>query len=360
MNILVEEFLSKIKGITGFNFGIANEAGEVILSTSDKLFEAAGKRTRQFVEGEKQVESIDRITFTRVAIPDREDCVLFIEGTGQECKKSLEIASISIVNMCLYYTEKHDKINFIKQIILDNILPGDVSLRSKELQIEAKAFRAAFAVRHEKNSDVYTHEIIQNLFPDKNMDFVVFIDDENIVLIKELRGDEDIKEINALAKSIVNTVSSESMVKARVGIGTVVENISDIGRSFKEARTALMVGEVFEAERPVINYTRLGIGRLIYQLPETLCRLFLDEVFDEGAYESLDSETILTIQKFFENSLNVSETSRLLYVHRNTLVYRLDKILKITGLDLRNFDDAITFKVAMLVRKFLDIGERVL
>ena len=360
LNRLVDGFVSEIKEITGFDFGVADANGDGLSSTDDKLSEDAGKYIEQFVESEDLWCVYGGITFHKVYIHDKMEYILFIGSEAKECEKYLEIAAISVLNLSLYYSEKYDKNSFIKQIILDNILPGDIALRAKELHISARAFRAVFAVRLEKNHDVYTHEIIQNIFPDRVTDFVVLIDEENTVLIKELNGNEDPQELNTIAKTIVDTLNAESMIKAKVGIGTIVENISDIGRSFKEAQTALMVGGIFESEKSVVNYNNLGIGRLIYQLPETLCRLFLDEVFDEGTYEALDNETLLTIRKFFENNLNVSETSRLLYLHRNTLVYRLDKIQKITGLDLRNFDDAIIFKVSMLVKKYLEMGERVL
>ena len=149
------------------------------------------------------------------------------------------------------------------------------------------------------------------------------------------------------------------MVKASIGIGTIVDSTIDLERSYKEAKMALLVGGIFENDRPIVNYNNLGIGRLIYQIPVEFCKLFLNEVFRTGSFEMLDTETMLTIQKFFENNLNVSETSRQLYVHRNTLVYRLDKIEKITGLDLRRFDDAIIFKVAMLVKRYLDKGQEI-
>jgi len=195
------------------------------------------------------------------------------------------------------------------------------------------------------------------LFPSKNKDFVIVLDDENTVLIKELKPDFEQKEISKIAKIIIDTLSSE-LVKAKVGVGTVVDNIKDIGKSYKEAEMALLIGGIFDDDKQVNDYNKLGIGRLIYQLPTTSCTLFLNEVFKEGSFESLDQETMFTIQKFFENNLNVSETSRQLYIHRNTLVYRLDKIQKITGLDLRMFDDAIIFKVAMLVKKYLDSDKR--
>ena len=191
------------------------------------------------------------------------------------------------------------------------------------------------------------------MFPNKQTDFIVSIDENDIALVKELGDDMTLSQLQAIAKDICHTINSEIMAKATIGIGTIVDNIKDIARSYKEARVALDVGKVFDDEKTILSYEDLGIGRLIYQLPTTLCELFLSEVFKRGSINDLDPEIIYTIQKFFENNLNVSETSRQLYVHRNTLVYRLDKIQKITGLDLREFDQALIFKVAMMVNKYL-------
>ena len=191
------------------------------------------------------------------------------------------------------------------------------------------------------------------MFPNKQNDFTVSIDENNVALVKELEGNVTLADLQNIAKGICDNINTEVMTKANVGIGTVVGNVKEIARSYKEARVALEVGKVFEDEKNILSYEDLGIGRLIYQLPTTLCELFLTEVFKKGSIDELDQEIIFTIQKFFENNLNVSETSRQLYVHRNTLVYRLDKIQKITGLDLRVFDHAIIFKVAMMVNKYL-------
>ena len=195
--------------------------------------------------------------------------------------------------------------------------------------------------------------MLQNLFPDKNKDFIININETDIALVKEIKPSIDEKDIDKLASSIVDTLSSEFYTQCTVGIGTVVNNIKDLARSFKEAQVALEVGKVFDTEKAIVSYNDLGIARLIYQLPTTLCDMFLREVFKKGSIESLDQETLSTIQKFFENNLNVSETSRKLFVHRNTLVYRLEKIKKLTGLDLREFDHAIIFKVALMVKKYL-------
>ena len=360
MNRLFDNFVSSVKDIIGADFGVADDSGAILACTAASAFEGAEAVIENFLDSEDLWLANNGVTYHKVAVRERPEFVIFMQGEGERAENYLELASISVCNIKLYYEEKYDKNSFIKQIILDNILPGDISIRAKELHIPARALRVAMIIRLEKDQEIYSHEIIQNLFPDRLKDFVVVIDDESTALIKELNGDEGAKKIDQMAKNIIDTLNTESMLKAKIGIGAPVESISEIGRSFKEAQTALLVGGIFEGDKSVNNYNSLGLGRLIYQLPETLCKLFLNEVFTKGAYESLDNETILTIQKFFENNLNVSETSRLLFVHRNTLVYRLDKIQKITGLDLRNFDDAIIFKVSMLVKKYLDKGERVL
>ena len=179
------------------------------------------------------------------------------------------------------------------------------------------------------------------------------IDANNIALIKELKEVVSSEELENTAQSILDTINAETMLTVLIGLSSPANNIDELNNSYKEAQTALEVGKVFDEEKYILNYDNLGIGRLIYQLPIKLCELFLQEVFKKGDLTALDDETILTINKFFGNDLNVSETSRQLFVHRNTLVYRLEKIYKLTGLDLRKFDQAIVFKVAMMVHKYL-------
>jgi len=263
------------------------------------------------------------------------------------------VLAVSLSNIKNLYDEKYDKSSFIKNIILDNILPSDIYIKSKELRFNAEETRVVFLIKFYSKSDVLSFDMVQNIFPDKNKDYVISTSEQDIVLVKELKPSTDIKEIEKMAKSIADTLNSEFYTKVAIGIGTVVDNIKDLARSYKEAQVALEVGKVFDTEKNIISYENLGIGRLIYQLPTTLCEMFLQEVFKNGSLDSLDRETLMTIQCFFENNLNVSETSRKLFVHRNTLVYRLEKIRKLTGLDLREFDHAITFKVALMVKRYL-------
>ncbi|MBD9097423.1 MAG: PucR family transcriptional regulator [Ruminococcaceae bacterium] len=278
---------------------------------------------------------------------------VFVEGTDEAAEKFAGLLAVSLAKIKQYYDEKYDRNNFIKNVILDNILPGDIYVKARELHFNAEATRVALLIRIMSANDISAFDVIQNLFPDKQKDFVFTINETDLVLIKEIKPGIEVKDLEKLARSIVDTLGSEFYTRVVVGIGTTVTGIKELARSFKEAQVALEVGKVFDTERTIVPYESLGIARLIYQLPTTLCEGFLKEVFKKGSIDSLDHETLFTIQKFFENNLNVSETSRKLFVHRNTLVYRIEKIKKITGLDLREFDHAIVFKIALMVKKYL-------
>ncbi len=354
---LYQSLVNQIKDIINDEFGIMDDTGLILACSNEKLIGQNNPLALDVMRSRDPFVVLEGKSFLKVYIKSKLEFIAFINSQDNENFKYLSLMSISAVNVKTYYEEKYDKLNFIKSIIMDNILPGDITLKAKELHLANNVKRVVFLISTEKVKDIYAHEIIEGLFPGKNRDFIIILDDENTVLVKELKQDFEHKDIRKTSKIIIDTLSSE-LVKAKVGIGTVVDNIKDIGRSYKEAEIALLIGGIFDDEQPVNDYSKLGIGRLIYQLPTTSCTLFLNEVFRDGSFESLDSETMSTIQKFFENNLNVSETSRQLYIHRNTLVYRLDKIQKITGLDLRMFDDAIIFKVAMLVKKYLDSNKR--
>jgi len=281
------------------------------------------------------------------------DYAAFVQGEDEQAATLCSMAAVAFNGAKSYYEEKHDKATFVKNIISDNILLGDIYTRAKELHFVSEAPRAAFLVRQLDPADIAIIDVIQNLFPDKQTDFVLSISETDVALIKQMPEGADSKDLHKIAKQIADAVEQELNIKVVIGIGTVVGHIRDLARAYKEAGVAMDVGKVFNTEKRIINYENLGIGRLIYQLPTTLCQMFLQEVFKKNPIDALDQETLLTINKFFENNLNVSETARKLFVHRNTLVYRLEKIKKLTGLDLREFDDAITFKVALMVKKYL-------
>ena len=282
---------------------------------------------------------------------------VFCSGDDELAKSYCQMAYIALNDAKTFYEEKHDRGTFVKNIIMDNILPGDIYIRAKELHFATDAFRAVFLVRQIGHADVATVDILSGMFPDKNQDFVLSINESDIAVVKQITPGTTAEDLEKIAQSMEETLKNELFIKTVIGFGTIAEHLRGLADAYKEAQTAIDVGKVFDTEKSIINYENLGIGRLIYQLPTTLCDIYLSEVFKKNSIDSLDQETLFTINKFFENNLNVSETSRKLFVHRNTLVYRLEKIKKLTGLDLREFDHAIVFKVALMVRKYLSSRE---
>ncbi len=279
--------------------------------------------------------------------------VVLVDGADAAAEAVCRMAQVSLNFTKDYYEEKHDKGTFVKNIITDNILPGDIYIRAKELHFQTELPRAVLLIRQRGRADVAVVELLQSMFNDPGQDFVISINETDIALVRQVSPETTGEELTKLARSIEERLKAELFARTTIGIGTVSAHLRELADSYKEAQVAIEVGKVFDTEKTIINYENLGIGRLIYQLPTTLCEIFLSEVFKKSSIDSLDQETLFTINMFFENSLNVSETSRKLFVHRNTLVYRLEKIKKLTGLDLREFDDAIIFKVALMVKKYL-------
>ena len=278
----------------------------------------------------------------------------FVEGTDAVSKTVCAISAVAFDEALANYEEKHNRAAFIKNIISDNILPGDVYVRAKELHFVTDEPRSVFLIRQMENADVAAGELVSRLFPDRQHDFVLNINENDIVVVKSIQAETTKEEIHEIAAGIEKALFEQLGIRCVIGISTEARHLRELADRYKEAQVAIDVGRVFESDKTIIHYESLGLGRIIYQLPTTLCEMFLNEVFKKNPIETLDEDTLETINRFFENNLNVSETSRKLYVHRNTLVYRLEKIKKITGLDLREFDHAIVFKVAMMVKQYLD------
>lgn len=352
-NRLFQSVVHQMKGVVDSQIGVVDAEGMIVAcSDLSRIGETIpGVKEELFYTGEAFYAA--GFLFRPISPFGKGEFFVFVEGESNESKLLSNLLCISLGQLKALYDEKYDKSSFIKNIILDNILPSDIYLKSKELHVPSDVERVVFLIKFTGKSDIVPIDLIQNMFPDRNRDNVIGVGENDVVLIHEIHSAQEKAQVEKLAKSIVDTMQSEFYLKVLVGLGTVVATLKDLARSYKEAQVAIEVGKVFDTEKSVVNYENLGIGRLIYQLPTTLCEMFLNEVFKKGAIEGLDRETLLTIQCFFENNLNVSEASRKLFVHRNTLVYRLEKIRKITGLDLREFEHAITFKVALMVKKYL-------
>ena len=358
-NSVFQSVMLQLKDISDRTFGVIDSDGCVISCTDGLLLgERLPDAALKISGAADNVVSFGQRTFKAI-LSGTGYCeyAVFCSGDDEVARTLCAMAYIALNDAKVFYEEKHDRGTFVKNIIMDNILPGDIYIRAKELHFATDAPRAVFLVRQLGHGDVSTVDVLGNLFADKMQDFVLSINETDIAVVKQIPADTEPEDLEKIAQTIEDTLKNELFVKTVIGIGTVAEHLRNLADSYKEAQTAIDVCKVFDTEKSIMSYENLGIGRLIYQLPTTLCEIFLSEVFKKNSIDSLDQETLFTINKFFENNLNVSETSRKLFVHRNTLVYRLEKIKKLTGLDLREFDHAIVFKVALMVRKYLSSRE---
>ncbi len=352
-NQIIQNTIDGLKNITRIDLSVMDRMGKVLATTDLRSEEEFNYAVPDFVNSQAESQQMKGYQFFKVYDDNRVEFVISAMGETEDVYQIGKIASFQIQNLLVAYKERFDKDNFIKNLLLDNLLLVDIYNRAKKLNIESDVSRVAILVETKNEKDTNALEVVRSIFPENTKDFITAVDEKSIIIVKET-VEEDRDSLNEIAKEIVNTLNSEAMSDVYVAMGTMIRDIKDVSKSYKEAKLALEVGKIFYDDRRIMAYNELGIGRLIYQLPIPLCKMFIDEIFEDKSPTELDEETLITINKFFENSLNVSETSRQLYIHRNTLVYRLDKLQKNTGLDLRVFDDAITFKIALMVVKYMD------
>ena len=335
-NRLFQGIIHQMHDSIGRTVGIVDDSS-VVIACSDLA--RVGERNDFLVSemaADGECHTRDGFTYKAFGVGDRPEYAVFVAGTDGLAAQFCSLMAVSLAGIKQYYDEKYDRANFIKNVILDNILPGDIYIKARELRFPTDVSRVVLFIRVLTVNDISVFDVVQNLFPDKNKDFVFSVSESDVVLVKEIKPGIESSDIEKLANSIIETLSGEFFTRVNVGIGTTATGIKDLAKSFKEAQVALEVGKVFDTDKAIVSYDNLGIARLIYQLPTTLCEMFLREVFKKGSIESLDQETLFTIQKFFENNLNVSETSRKLFVHRNTLVTVLKKSKSLPVLTLGN------------------------
>lgn len=355
-NQILQSTLEGIKGITRIDFCVMDTDGKVLATTLPSA-EEYSDAVLLFARSAADSQVASGIQFFKVFDEKQLELVLLAKGESDDVFMVGKMAAFQLQNLLVAYKERYDKDNFVKNLLLDNLLLVDIYNRAKKLHIDIDARRVVFLVETHNEKDMNALETVRTLFASKPKDFITAVDEKNIIIVKELKPNETYEDLNKTANVILDMLNTEAMAKVSIAYGTIINEIKDVSRSYKEAKMALDVGKIFYSDRNVIAYSNLGIGRLIYQLPLSLCKMFIKEIFDGKSISSLDQETLDTINKFFENSLNVSETSRQLYIHRNTLVYRLDKLQKSTNLDLRVFDDAITFKIALMVVRYMNYME---
>lgn len=358
-NQIIQTSIDELKAITKVDLCVYDITGSLVASTAEKGSLSNGFVT-SFAQSPADSQVIGNEHLLKVLDEGEVVYILVARGTSDDVYMVGKIAVCQLQNLIIAYKERFDRNNFFQNLLLDNLLLVDIYNRAKKLHIEVSVPRLVYLIETKSEKDGIVTELLKGMFSAQNGDYITSVDESNVILIKSLEDGYTQDSLLDIANIIVDMMNTEAMLNVKVAFGTVVSELKDVSKSYKEAKMSLDVGKIFYAEKDVMSYSTLGIGRLIYQLPINLCRIFIKEIFGDSIPEELDEEMLTTINKFFENNLNVSETSRQLYVHRNTLVYRIEKMQKCTGLDIRTFDDALTFKIALMVvnyMKYLDTME---
>ena len=347
-NQVIQNSIDELRAITKVDLGVFDVEGLKVATTVDEI-----DISRDIIENFASSPADSQVVGGRHLLKILDDgepaYILVAQGPSDDVYMVGKIAVSSIQNLIVAYKERFDRNNFFQNLLLDNLLLVDIYNRAQKLHIEVECPRIIYLIETKIEKDNSAMEMLKSLFSSQNGDYITAVDEKNIILIKALEREDDLDTIEKTADMIVDMMNSEAMMNVRVAYGTVVSELREVSKSYKEATMAMDVGKIFYAEKCVISYAKLGIGRLIYQLPVNLCKIFIEEIFGDNVPYDMDEETLTTINKFFENNLNISETARQLYVHRNTLVYRLERIEKAIGLDIRTFDDAMTFRIAVMV-----------
>ncbi|MGL4736351.1 MAG: PucR family transcriptional regulator [Cellulosilyticaceae bacterium] len=356
-NQILQNTIDGLKSIARREFSILDGESKVVATTIENVVGEYVPEVEDFINSHADSQEMHGSHYFKIYDEYLVEYVVSVSGSDDEAYKLGKLAAFQIKSLLVAYKERFDKDNFVKNLLLDNLLLVDIYSRAKKLHIENAVPRVVMLIECTNCKDTNVSEVLRSIFPDKSKDFVTAVDEKSVILVKEV-GSYDEVEVEQYAKMMYDTLSAETMNNVYIAIGTIVGDLKDVSNSYKEASMSLEVGKIFNCESHISSYSKLGIGRIIYQLPLPLCKMFIQEVLKGKKVENFDEETLMTVNKFFENSLNVSETSRQLYIHRNTLVYRLDKLLKMTGLDLRKFDDAIIFKITIMVSQYMDYMER--
>lgn len=356
-NQIIQNSIEELKNITKIDFGVFDLNGSCMASTFDTS-EEEKELVVNFVASPADSQVIGAHHLLKVMDEEEVNYILDARGLGDDAYMMGKVAVCQLQNLMIAYKERFDRNNFFQNLILDNLLLVDIYNRAKRLHITDQQDRVVYIVEAGDKDELSVSELMKGMFSPQNGDYVTTVDEDSVILIKALDGEVSEEGLERIARTIMDMINAEAMINVRVAFGTMVHELKDVSKSYKEAKLASDVGRIFYQEKQVISYRLLGIGRLIYQLPINLCRMYIHEIFGESMPDEIDDETLVTVEKFFENNLNVSETSRQLFIHRNTLVYRIEKLQKATGLDIRVFDDALTLKIALMVVSYMNYLEK--
>ena len=349
---VIQTSIDELKAITKVDLCVIDMEGITVATTFDSR-SISQELIQNFINSPADSQIVGGHHMLKILEDGEILYVLVSKGQGADAYMIGKVAVCQIQNLVVAYKEHFDKNNFFQNLLLDNMLLVDIYNRAKKLHIDSDVPRVVYLIEAMNDKDNITMEMLKNIFDGQPGCYLTAVEQKNVILIKDVSSMDAYEEVEQSAEVIVDMLNAEAMLIAKVAYGTIVGELKEVSKSYKEAKMALDVGKIFYMEKSINAYNTLGIGRLIYQLPINLCRIFMKEIFGDNIPDDLDDEMLTTVQKFFDNNLNVSETSRQLFVHRNTLVYRIEKLHQSTGLDIRKFDDALTFKIALMVVNYM-------
>lgn len=349
---ILQNVVDGLKEITRFDISVIETEGKIVASSESGRVGKVLDGLRVFMVSAAEVQMLEGYSYFKVFDNNVTEYIVAVKGSDGEAHQAGQLAAFQIQCLLVAYKERYDKDNFIKNLLLDNLLLVDIYSRAKKMRIDSSAARVVFFIEVEEILDLELTDKLRQIY-ESPKDFITSVDESHIIVVKQVDSKQKIDEIDEMAVTLADIMLTELKVKTKISIGTKVLDLKNVSLSYKEAKMAAEVSRIFEPEKQIVNYEKLGVGRLIYQLPISLCKMFMLEILGETSIEHLEDEVLITVDKFFENNLNVSETARQLFIHRNTLVYRLNKLIKRTGLDLTNFDDAVVFKIMLMVSKYV-------
>lgn len=356
---VIKTSIEELKEVSKIDFYVVDGQG-LLMAATDKDIPNT-EQMLEFFESKADSQIIGDITLFKIKDEDEAVFVLAAKGNPADSYIFGKICANELSHLLVAYREQFDNTIYFQNLLLDNLLSVDIYNRARKLGIAHNSKRIVYVIEVPRDKSSEAMLALKSAFAEEG-DFTVSVDDRNVILIHTMGEDEDFDNIEELAKCIEEILNTEVMIKTRVAYGAVVEDLRLLSQSYKEAKMALDVGAIFYSDKTVMAYNSLGIGRLIYQLPVNLCKIFVTEVFGDDIPEDVDEEVIGTVNAFLDNNFNVSETARQLYIHRNTLGYRIEKLKQSTGLDVREFNDALTFRIALMVVnyvKFMEENEKI-
>ncbi|MBQ8201674.1 MAG: helix-turn-helix domain-containing protein [Clostridia bacterium] len=233
---------------------------------------------------------------------------------------------------------------------------SELEALSHEHQLPDDLKRCVMVFHIVQTDNERAYDLLRDITPMQDKDVLIDMDRHSVVLIKDMTEEDSVEELTQFAQALQETLMGETAHQMTIGIGRSRHTMDELRESYMEARRAIEVGRIFKPEESIYVYSRLILERFLTELPQDISAYYHSLLFNRKNQRLFNEEMLYTIDMFFKKDLNLSDTARQLYIHRNTLVYRLDKVQKQTGLDLRSFEDAVTFKILMELKKVS--GER--